>query len=103
MNVVENFKLYQNYPNPFNPITKIRYTIPTFPSFPLLSKERDVRVRLKVNDVLGNEVATLVDDYKPTGSYEVEFDASKLPSGIYFYRLQTSNGFTSTKKLVLLK
>ena len=102
-NVVENFKLYQNYPNPFNPITKIRYTIPTFPSFPLLSKERDVRVRLKVNDVLGNEVATLVDDYKPTGSYEVEFDASKLPSGIYFYRLQTSNGFTSTKKLVLLK
>ncbi|MEJ2492913.1 MAG: T9SS type A sorting domain-containing protein [Ignavibacteriaceae bacterium] len=102
-NVVENFKLYQNYPNPFNPITKIRYTMPTCPSCPLLSKEKDVRVRLKVNDVLGNEVATLVDDYKPTGSYEVEFDASKLPSGIYFYRLQTSNGFTSTKKLVLLK
>ena len=101
--VVEDYKLYQNYPNPFNPTTKIKYTIATSPSFPLLSKERDVRVRLKVYDVLGNEVAILVDEYKQAGSYEVKFDADKLPGGIYFYRLQTGNGFTTTKKLVLLK
>ena len=101
--VVEGYKLYQNYPNPFNPTTKIKYTIATSPSFPLLSKERDVRVRLKVYDVLGNEVAILVDEYKQAGSYEVKFDAGKLPGGIYFYRLQTGNGFTTTKKLVLLK
>jgi len=96
-NVVENFKLYQNYPNPFNPSTRIKYSIPDVGAS--LMKP----VQIKIYDVLGNEVATLVDDYKHTGSYEVELDASKLPSGVYFYRLQTSNGFTSTKKLVFLK
>jgi polyhydroxybutyrate depolymerase len=85
------FALFQNYPNPFNPITKISWQSPV--------SSRQV---LRVFDVLGNEVATLVDEYKPVGSYEIEFNASGLPSGIYFYRLQAGN-FVSTKKMVLLK
>jgi len=104
--VVEDYKLYQNYPNPFNPTTKIKYTIapPNLPKGEASVGTSFMKfVTLKVYDILGNEVATLVYDYKPAGSYEVEFDASKLPSGIYFYRLQTDNGFIATKKLVLLK
>lgn len=97
-NEIEDFYLAQNYPNPFNPITKIKYSIPQS-SF----------VVLKVYDVLGNEIGTLVNEEKPSGVYEVEFNASNLPdgkaglsSGIYFYQLQAGN-FISTKKLVLLK
>uniref|UniRef100_UPI00307F835A T9SS type A sorting domain-containing protein n=1 Tax=Ignavibacterium sp. TaxID=2651167 RepID=UPI00307F835A len=73
------FKLEQNYPNPFNPSTKIKYTIPDVRSDLALTV-------LKVYDILGNEVVTLVNDYKPAGSYEVEFNASNLSSGIYFYK-----------------
>jgi len=83
--------LYQNYPNPFNPITTIKFQIP----------ELSI-VTLKVYDVLGNEIGTLVNEEKPVGSYEVEFDATTLPSGIYFYRLQAGS-FVETKKMVFMK
>ena len=83
--------LSQNYPNPFNPTTKIKYQIPT-----------GGIVSLKVYDVLGREVAALVNEEKPTGSYVVEFDASNLASGVYFYSLQTGN-FIQTKKMILLR
>ena len=90
--------LSQNYPNPFNPSTNIKYTIPNVS----LSGVEGSRVQLKVYDVLGNEIATLVNEYKPAGSYEVEFDAENLSSGIYFYKLQ-SGSFTQTKKMILLR
>ena len=86
-----DFYLLQNFPNPFNPLTKIKYSIPQS-SF----------VILKLYDILGNEIETLVSEEKPSGIYEVEFNASNLSSGIYFYQLQ-AGGFMSTKKLVLLK
>jgi photosystem II stability/assembly factor-like uncharacterized protein len=88
---VDNFILSQNYPNPFNPSTTIRYSIPT-----------SEFVTIKVYDVLGNEIATLVNEDKPAGSYEVNFNAAKLSSGIYFYSLQAGS-FTQTKKLILIK
>jgi len=87
----DEYFLNQNYPNPFNPTTTIRYQIPEI-SF----------VTIKVYDVLGNEIATLVNEEKPAGNYEVEFIGKGLPSGIYFYRLQTGS-FVETKKMVLLK
>jgi len=86
-----NYDLFQNYPNPFNPSTKIKFTISDF-GFTIL----------KVYDVLGNEVATLVDEYKPAGNYEVEWDANNYPSGVYFYRLQAGE-FIQTKKMILMK
>jgi len=104
-NTISSYSLQQNYPNPFNPSTKIKYTIPTSPSVPLLSKERDERVRLvtlKVYDILGKEVTTLVNEEKPIGNYELEFDASQLSSGIYFYKLEVGS-YSETKKMVLLK
>jgi len=97
-----DYKLEQNYPNPFNPSTKIRYTIP-FVS--LSGVERSVPVTLKVYDILGNEVATLVDEDKEPGIYELEFSTNSgtrnLASGIYIYRIE-STGFIDTKKMVLL-
>jgi len=87
----ESFILYYNYPNPFNPNTIIRYDLP----------EKKI-VIIKIYDVLGNEITTLVNEKKPAGTYEVEFDATGLPSGIYFYRLQAGN-FIETKKMVLLR
>jgi len=86
-----HYILSQNYPNPFNPITTIKYAIPKL-SF----------VTIKVYDVLGSEVITLVNEEKPQGKYEVEFTAKNLPSGIYFYRFQAGS-FIETKKMVLLK
>jgi len=86
-----NFVLYQNYPNPFNPSTKIKYQIPEI-SF----------VTLKIYDVLGNEVATIVNEEKSTGEYELEFDGNELTSGIYFYQLKAGN-FTDTKKMLMIK
>ena len=83
--------LHQNYPNPFNPGTKISWQSPV-----------GSHQNLKVYDLLGKEVATLVDEYKPAGSYEIEFNASSLSSGIYIYKL-TAGEFTSTKKFILLK
>jgi len=87
----EFFQLQQNYPNPFNPSTKIIYSVP----------QRSF-VSLKVYDVLGNEVAELVDELKPGGEYEVEFDGSGLTSGIYLYSLQADE-FVQIKKMILLK
>jgi hypothetical protein len=93
------FCLEQNYPNPFNPATKIKYSIAN-----VIANEvkKSQFVTLKIYDILGNEVATLVNEEKPAGTYEVEFDAIDLPSGIYFYQLKAGS-FIETKKMVLLK
>jgi hypothetical protein len=96
-----SYKLEQNYPNPFNPSTKIKYSIPSANS-PLLGGARGGLVTLKVYDILGNEIATLVNEVKPAGNYEVEVNVSKLSSGVYFYKLQTGS-FTQTKKMIVLK
>jgi hypothetical protein len=85
------FSLEQNYPNPFNPLTNIEYQI-----------ANTGLVKLVVYNSLGEEVATLVNEYKSAGSYEVKLDASNLPSGVYIYRL-TSGSYSAVKKLVLLK
>jgi hypothetical protein len=93
--VVKKYTLYQNYPNPFNPATKIRYTIPELGY-----------TTLKVYDVLGNEVATLINEEKPAGEYEVDFNPAssiRFPaSGIYFYQLRAGS-FVQTRKMILLK
>ena len=88
---VSKFSLYQNYPNPFNPVTTIDYSVP-----------KTGFVTIKVYDILGREVMTLLNENKLVGNYNVEFNASKLVSGVYFYRLQ-AGGFVQTKKLILLK
>lgn len=90
-NAFGQFSLKQNYPDPFNPITKISYTIPENSS-----------VSLKVYNLIGGEVATLVNEQQNTGSYEVVFDASNLLSGAYLYKL-TAGRFTSVKKMMLVK
>jgi hypothetical protein len=101
-----NYELSQNYPNPFNPITKIKFTIPYVIASGLpvgkAGTKQSQLVTLKVYDILGNEVATLVDEEKEPGIYEIEFSAANLASGIYIYRLQTME-FTETKKMVLLR
>ena len=85
------YKLYMNYPNPFNPVTKIKYSIP----------EMNL-VTLQIYDILGNEIALLVNADQAAGTYDVSFDASGFSSGIYIYRLKAGK-FTSTKKMILLK
>lgn len=85
------FELYQNYPNPFNPITKIKFDVP-----------KSGFTTLKVYDATGSEVSTLVSDELATGKYTVDFDASNLSSGIYYYRLE-SNGQIKTNKMSLVK
>ncbi len=89
--LVKDFMLHQNYPNPFNPGTKISWQSPV-----------SSWQTLKVFDVHGKEVAALVDEYKPAGSYKVEFSGEGLSSGVYFYRLQTGS-YTETKKMVILR
>ena len=86
-----SFRLYQNYPNPFNPTTVIKYQVP-----------HSGLVSLKVFDVLGREVATLVDEEKEAGDYLVDFNAGMLPSGVYFYRLTTANS-SATNKMLLVR
>ena len=81
----------QNYPNPFNPSTVIKWQMP-----------ESNFVSLKIYDVLGNEIADLVNEEKPAGSYGLEFDASGLSSGTYFYRIESGN-YIETKKMILLK
>lgn len=88
------FSLSQNYPNPFNPITTFNYTVPHI--------NNTVLVKLKIYDILGNEVITLVNENKLPGLYEVKFDGSKYASGVYFYRF-TAGSFVSVKKMILLK
>jgi hypothetical protein len=100
------FSLEQNYPNPFNPTTKIKYTIPAS-TLNLFSKGEGTFVTLKVYDILGNEVATLVNEEQTPGVYEVEFNVAQvsrpeITSGIYFYQLRTGE-FNQTKKMILLK
>ena len=88
---IHDFSLKQNYPNPFNPTTTIKYQIP-----------KESFVTIKLFDMLGKEIAILVNEEKQIGSYEIKFDALNLPSGVYLYKL-TSGNFTETKKMILLK
>jgi len=89
--LVLNFELSQNIPNPFNPSTSISYSIP-----------ENAFVTLKIYDVLGNEVVELINEQKESGNYQIDFNASELSSGIYYYTL-TAGNFTSTKKMSLIK
>ncbi|MDF1611763.1 MAG: T9SS type A sorting domain-containing protein [Stygiobacter sp.] len=98
----QNFILKQNYPNPFNPTTTIKYTLPAVILQNAEQSNNDYLVTLKVFDILGNEVATLVNEIQSAGNYEVKFDASKLSSGIYIYKLQTGK-FLQTRKMLLVK
>jgi hypothetical protein len=102
--IPEEFSLYQNYPNPFNPTTKIRFNIA-----PLLNQGGvaptqvgDGVVVLTLYDLLGREIATLVNQPLQPGTYEVEWDATNYPSGVYFYKL-TAGNFIDTEKMVLIK
>jgi len=87
----ETFKLSQNYPNPFNPSTKIAFAI-----------QKDSNVKLTVTNILGQVVTVLINEQRPEGKYEVDFDAQNLPSGIYIYTLEAGSLVTS-KKMTLLK
>ena len=87
----DEFELSQNYPNPFNPSTLIKYSIP-----------ESGFIKLSVYNLIGEEVSVLVNETLSAGYYNIAFNAANLPSGIYFYRLQTLN-FTKTKKMILLK
>lgn len=88
---IEYFGIEQNYPNPFNPSTVIKYQIPF-----------DTQVKLKVFDILGNEIETLVNEYKSAGSYNIQFNADNLASGVYFYRIQAGN-FSQSMKMILMR
>lgn len=106
----QEFILFQNYPNPFNPVTTLRYTLPLLSERTPLERGDEshsaaggeVFVTLKIYDVLGHEVALLVNEYQSPGNYEVNFDAKDLSSAIYFYRLTTPN-YSKTKSMVLMK
>lgn len=87
----QSFQLFQNYPNPFNPITTLSFAI-----------NQSSFITLKVYDVLGNEIAKLIDEERPAGKYEVSFNGSILSSGIYFYRLQAGS-LAQTKSMILIK
>lgn len=99
--LLNEFYLEQNYPNPFNPTTKIKFSITDVGTGPALFS-------LKVYDILGNEVAILVNEHKAAGKYEIEFNTTEthngvsLPSGVYFYKLQ-SGSFISVRKMILMK
>jgi hypothetical protein len=88
---INDFSLSQNYPNPFNPNTKVKYSVPN-----------QSKVIIKIYDVLGNEILTLVNEEKVAGNYEIEFNAASLSSGVYFYKMQADN-FINTKKMILMK
>jgi hypothetical protein len=89
--IPNSYSLFQNYPNPFNPVTQINYDIP-----------KKGFVILKVFDILGREVAKLVNEEKQPGSYIVDFDGSNFASGVYFYKLEV-NEFTDVKRMVIIK
>ncbi len=86
-----DYKLEQNFPNPFNPTTTIYYSLP-----------KASNVSIKVYDMLGNEVAIVINEFKPEGRYSALFDASNLASGVYFYTMKASE-FTDTRKMILIK
>ncbi|OQY12526.1 MAG: hypothetical protein B6I31_03035 [Desulfobacteraceae bacterium 4572_19] len=90
-NIINTFKLFQNYPNPFNPSTTIRYSVPQISN-----------VVIRVFDLLGREVAILVNKVKPAGCYEIKLNGTALPSGVYFYQLRAGS-FIDVKKMILLK
>ena len=102
---VNEFSLSQNYPNPFNPVTKIKFSIPT-PLNPPFAKGGTAKpgglVKLIIYDILSREVAILVNEQLSPGTYEAELDASNYPSGVYFYKLITSD-YSQTRKMVLIK
>ena len=87
----EDYKLYQNFPNPFNPSTKISYKI-----------NQEGFVKLSVFNLVGQEIESLVNEYQAAGKYDIEFNAKDLPSGIYLYKLQV-NGYTSVKRMTLIR
>ncbi len=89
--IVDNFNLSQNYPNPFNPGTVIKYQLPV-----------NSKVIIKVYDILGKEIATLVNEEKPAGKYEINFNAAQITSGVYLYKIQAGN-YIETKKMILIK
>ncbi|MCF8261249.1 MAG: T9SS type A sorting domain-containing protein [Melioribacteraceae bacterium] len=91
-NIPVEFELHQNYPNPFNPTTIISYSSPV--SAQLIS--------IKVYDIIGNEIAKLIEERKDPGNYSLEFDASALPSGVYIYKLSVG-GYSDSKKMLLIK
>ena len=101
----------QNYQNPFNPSTKIKYTIPNVIATPFERGKQSQYVSLKIYDVLGNEVSTLVNEEKAAGTYEIEFSVGQsasggsspdIASGVYFYQLQVGN-FSQSKKMILIR
>jgi len=95
-------ELSQNYPNPFNPATTLKYSIP------VINRDSDIHrndsriIKLKIYDVLGREIRTLVNEKQSPGNYQVQFDASGLPSGVYIYRLEVGT-ILDVKKMLLLK
>ena len=98
LNTITNkFTLYDNYPNPFNPATTIMYDIPL-----RNGRSNSIPVTLKIYDIIGNEIATLVNEAHEPGKYTVKFEASSLSSGVYYYQLRT-NSFLQTKKVILIK
>jgi len=103
--IPDKFSLSQNYPNPFNPVTKILFNIPLWPAFRRgvdAEGRRGVLIKLIIYDILGREIKILVNEQLKPGTYEVEFDGTDLPSGVYFYKLITKD-FLETKKMVLIK
>lgn len=90
-NLLPSYQLYQNYPNPYNPTTKIKFSIP-----------KSNIVQIKIYDILGNEIQTLLNKHYQVGTYEVDFNANNLPSGVYFYRMISGN-YSETKKMILLR
>lgn len=94
--IPKTFALFQNYPNPFNPTTKIKFEVPTVGAY------RDTPLRLLIYDILGKEVATLVNEQLKPGSYEVEWDGSNYPCGVYFYKLMAGD-YRETRRMVLIK
>ena len=93
-----SYQLFQNYPNPFNPTTKIKYEIPAS----TIGTGHTLFIQLRVYDILGREVATLVNKQQQPGNYEVEFSALSFPSGVYFYQLKAGD-YIQSKKMILLK
>jgi hypothetical protein len=90
-NIPDKYSLEQNYPNPFNPVTRIKFSLP-----------QAEFVELKVYDILGNEIALIVNEFKAAGYHEVSFKSTSLPSGLYFYSIQ-AGGNSFVKKMLLLK